>query len=100
MALIFLLVLFISSSEAQIGQLCSINEDCPQSVCCSKGKCVKGAFCQVGMKGMGDTCGYGYECNTRCCINEACSNPINCVQQCISNEDCSYSSCCSDGFCT
>lgn len=46
MAFIFLLIiLFVASTEAQIGQKCDINEDCLSSVCCSKGKCVKGAFC-------------------------------------------------------
>jgi len=49
-----------------------------------------------------DVCGFGFECMSRCCVDNKCSHFLNCIQKCKANSDCKGEStpCCSQGYCT
>jgi len=85
-----------------IGSTCTTNTDCNGSTfCCSQGRCVPGSICYKGQKQAYDHCEYAFECLSRCCYSNVCSQIIKCVKTCTSNSDCGPEEpCCSFGYCT
>ena len=57
-----------------------------------------GSICYKGQKQAFDYCDYGFECLSRCCHNQKCSNVIQCVATCAVNSQCD-NKCCSFGYC-
>ena len=87
-------------SSDTIGVPCTMNVDCQKSSwCCSGGKCVPGSTCYQGSKLINDFCNMNYECLSRCCRKNACSNFIYCAETCTQNSDCPFQ-CCSFGYCS
>ena len=60
------------------GQVCKRNSDCTISACCVQGQCANGHVCFSGFKVIEDFCEANYECQSRCCKHEQCSNPKQC----------------------
>ena len=88
------------SSSDTIGVPCLMNVDCQKSSwCCSGGKCVPGSTCYYGSKLIDDFCQYEYECLSRCCTKNACSNFVYCAKTCTDNSNC-VTGCCSFGYCS
>jgi len=60
---------------------------------------VAGDTCWLGLKPIQDYCGNNFECYSRCCSGDTCSDFGECVQTCKVNSDCD-NECCSFGYCT
>ena len=82
---------------------CESNDDCKLSTfCCSDFSCTDPSICLHGGKQHRDVCTFGFECMSRCCVDDMCSHFLNCYQTCESNANCTDEStpCCSQGYCT
>ena len=68
---------------------CKRNEDCEDSTfCCSDYSCIDPSICLHGKKQQSDVCTFGFECMSRCCVNETCSHFLNCYKKCTVNQEC------------
>ena len=78
--------LFLSGRQKADQVYCNLNEECKRSTfCCSNYSCIDATICLHGLKGQDDTCDFGFECSSRCCISNKCSNPYQCYQKCTTN---------------
>ena len=65
------MTLLIGGQQKADQVYCKKNGNCKKSTfCCSNYSCTMPTVCLHGLKGQDDTCDFGFECSSRCCIKD------------------------------